>query len=74
MRFGNHPKKKKLARQAVKNLRKYARKVIAQLRNHLPKDILESSKIRFERYAKILSQGRKDSHKIYSLHEPMFTA
>lgn len=70
LRFGNHPKKKKQARQAVKNLRKYARKVIAQLRNHLPKDILENSTNRLERYDKILSQGKKDSHKIYSLHEP----
>ena len=70
LRFGNHPKKKKQARQAVKDLRRYARKVIGQLRNHLPKDVLEQSRQRFERYDKILSQGRKDSHKIYSLHEP----
>jgi len=70
LRFGNHPKKKKQARQAVKDLRRYARKVIGQLRNHLPEKVLEESKQRFERYEKILSQGKKDSHKIYSLHEP----
>lgn len=70
LRFGNHPKKKKEARQAVKDLRKYARKVIRQLRKHLPESILEASKVRFERYDRVLSQSKKDSHKIYSLHEP----
>jgi IS5 family transposase len=70
VRFGGHPKKKKEARQAVKDLRKYARKVIAQLRNHLPQEVIETTKSRFERYDKVLAQKRGDSHKIYSLHEP----
>ena len=70
LRFGNHPKKHKEARQAVKDLRRYAKKVIRQLRNHLPENILNASQIRFQRYDKVLSQGKKDSHKIYSLHEP----
>lgn len=70
LRFGNHPKKKKEARKAVKNLRKYAKKVIRQLRNNLPEEILQNTKCRFERYDKILLQQKKDSHKIYSLHEP----
>ena len=70
LRFGNHPKKKKQAMQAVKDLKRYARKVIGQLRNHLPSDVLKRNERRFERYDKILSQQRKDSHKIYSLHEP----
>lgn len=70
LRFGNHPKKKKQARQAVKDLRRYARKVIRQLRNKLPEETLHITKSRFERYDNILSQQKKDSHKIYSLHEP----
>jgi transposase, IS5 family len=70
LRFGNHPKKKKEARRAVKDLQKYARKVIAQLKNHLPTEIIESNKVRFERYDKILSQKKDDKNKIYSLHEP----
>ena len=70
VRFGNHPKKKREARQAIKDLRKYAKKVIGQLRNHLSEEQLEASKIRFARYDKVLSQKRDDRHKIYSLHEP----
>jgi IS5 family transposase len=70
LRFGNHPKKKKQARQAVKDLRRYARKVIRQLRNKLAEETLQITKGRFERYDKVLSQQKKDSHKIYSLHEP----
>jgi len=70
LRFGNHPKKKKQARQAVKDLRRYARKVIGQLKNHLPKEILETLQAKFEFYERVLSQKRNDSHKIYSLHEP----
>jgi IS5 family transposase len=70
LRFGSHPKKKKQARQAVKDLRRYAKKVIGQLKNHLPEDIQQAHKERFERYDKVLSQAKKDKHKIYSLHEP----
>jgi IS5 family transposase len=70
LRFGNHPKKKKEARQAVKDLRRYAKKVIRQLRNNLSEETLLATKSRFERYEKILLQQKKDSHKIYSLHEP----
>jgi IS5 family transposase len=70
VRFWNHPRRKKEARQAVKDLRKYARKVIGQLRNHLSAEQLEASKSRFERYAKVLAQKKDDKHKIYSLHEP----
>jgi transposase, IS5 family len=70
LRFGNHPKKKKEARQAVKDLRRYAKKVIKQLRNNLSEETLQISKSRFDRYDKILLQQKKDSQKIYSLHEP----
>lgn len=70
LRFGNHPKRKKEARQAVKDLRRYAKKVIRQLKNHLPEEILKSNQDRFERYDRVLSQNKKDSNKIYSLHEP----
>jgi IS5 family transposase len=44
--------------------------VIGQLRNHLPEEVLEASKSRFERYEKILAQEKKGNSKIYSLHEP----
>ena len=70
LRFGNHPKKKREARQAVKDVRRYARKVIGQLKNHLPREILETLQAKFEFYERVLSQKRNDSHKIYSLHEP----
>jgi IS5 family transposase len=70
LRFGNHPKKKKEARQAIKDLRKYARKVIRQLRNHLSECALAYYKNKLEFYEKVLSQKKSDSNKIYSLHEP----
>ena len=70
LRFGNHPKRKKEARQAVKDLRRYARKVIRQLRNHLSENALSYYKNKLEFYEKILSQNKSDSNKIYSLHEP----
>jgi len=70
LRFGNHPKKKKQAIQAVKDLKRYAKKVIQQLRRTLSEALLEATKDRFERYDKVLAQKRSDSHKIYSLHEP----
>jgi IS5 family transposase len=70
LRFGNHPKKKKQAIRAVKELKKYARKVMGQLKNQLPQDVQNQYTERFELFAKVLSQGKKDSHKIYSLHAP----
>ena len=70
LRFGNHPKKKKEARKAVKDLRRYASKVIRQLKNKLSEDTLLQYKNKFEFYEKVLSQKRGDSNKIYSLHEP----
>ena len=70
LRFGNHPKRKKEARQAVKDLRKYARKVIGQLRNHLSENTLAYYRKKLEFFEKILSQNKGDKNKIYSLHEP----
>jgi IS5 family transposase len=70
LRFGSHPTKKTIARQAVRDLRKYAKKVIMQLRNHLPEEIKISSEDRFLFYDKILAQKIGDKKKIYSLHEP----
>ena len=70
LRFGSHPKKKTIARQAVRDLRRYAKKVIMQLRNHLPEEIKISSQNRFSFYERILSQKIGDKKKIYSLHEP----
>lgn len=70
LRFGNHPKKKKEARKAVKDLRRYASKVIGQLRNKLPEDILLHYKSKLDFYEKVLSQNKGDSNKVYSLHEP----
>lgn len=70
LRFGSHPKKKVIARQAVRDLRKYAKKVIMQLKNHLPEEIKISSQNRFAFYERILTQKIGDKKKIYSLHEP----
>ncbi len=70
LRFGNHPKRKKEAKKAVKDLREYARKVIQQLQRGLPSSILASNKDRFEMYHKVLTQQKSDKNKIYSLHEP----
>ena len=70
LRFTGSAAKKKEAKKAIKDVRKYARKVIMQLRNNLPAEVLELHKNRFERYDKVLVQQKEGKQKIYSLHEP----
>lgn len=70
LRFSHHPKKKKEARLALKKLRSFAYKLIKQLKTSLSKEENTAYEEKFILFAKVLSQQRQDSNKIYSLHEP----
>ncbi len=74
LRFGSHPKKKAIARQAVRDLRKYAKKVILQLQNHLPEGIKIFSQNRFAFYGRILSRKIGDKKKFILYMNRMFIA
>jgi len=71
IRHFRHVTKRSRAKRALKRLRTIAGILIRELRRELPQHCL------FERYPKdfllyerVLAQQPKDTHKIYSLHEP----
>jgi len=68
-----HPKRKKKARQAQRKLRTIAGRVVRELQNKLPQEILPSYLSELAFYQKVLEQQKGDKNKIYSLHKP-FTA
>ena len=70
LRFAHHPKKKKVARHALKKLRSFAHKLIGQLKNSLNQQQNKIYEDKFVLFTKVLLQKRDDSNKIYSLHEP----
>jgi transposase, IS5 family len=70
LRFAHHPKKKKEARHALKKLRSFAHKLIAQLKNRMNEEQNALHKERFDLFERVLKQQKGDSNKIYSLHEP----
>ncbi|MGB0468920.1 MAG: transposase [Pontibacterium sp.] len=66
-----HPKKRSKAKKALKRLRTIAGQLIRELRRKLPATALfEHYQKDFLFYERVLAQQPKDSHKIYSLHEP----
>lgn len=69
----NHPNRRKKARRAYKKLNTIAGRVVRELHNKLPKEVLSfySNKLSF--YHEVLTQRKNDHNKIYSLHKP-FTA
>lgn len=68
-----HPKRKKKAQRAQKKLRTIAGRVVRELQNKLPEEILQSYSEELNFYYGILNQEKSDKNKIYSLHKP-FTA
>jgi len=70
LRFRKHPKNKKKAKKASKRLRTIAGILIRELKRKLPEEILADIQDDFALYERVLNQQQKDSHKIYSLHEP----
>ena len=69
----SHPKRKKKAQQAQRKLRTIAGRVVRELQNKLPQEVLPSYLPELTFYQKVLEQQKDDKNKIYSLHKP-FTA
>ena len=70
LRFFRHPKKIKKARSAMKRLKTITGILIRDLSRNMTEAQLEKYKETFELFLKVSDQKQKDSHKIYSLHEP----
>ena len=70
LRFAHHPKKKKIARKALKKLCSFGKKLIKQLQKVMDEDLIKMYEETFNFYTKVLTQQKKDKNKIYSLHEP----
>ena len=67
-RFRNHPKNRKKALKADRQLRTIAGRLVRELERNLEgKKRYEKM---FELYYRVLSQNRKSKNKVYSLHEP----
>jgi len=69
----SHPKRKKKAQKAQKKLRTIAGRVVRELQNKLPEEVLPSYLEELAFYQKVLDQKKSDKNKVYSLHKP-FTA
>jgi len=69
LRFFRHPKKIKKARAAMKRLGTIVGILIRDISRNLNEAQLEKYQEAFDLYEKVISQKRKDSNKVYSLHE-----
>jgi hypothetical protein len=67
-RFRNHPKNRKKALKADRQLKTIAGRLVRELERNL--EGRNGYEKMFELYYKVLSQNRKSKNKIYSLHEP----
>jgi IS5 family transposase len=69
VRFGHHPKQKKIAKKAVRKLKTIAGRLVRELMRKLEPSILNGYKNKLELFQKVLNQNQNDKNKIYSLHE-----
>jgi IS5 family transposase len=69
LRFFRHPKKIKKARSAMKRLKTITGILIRDLSRNMNEAQREKYQETFELFLKVSDQKRKDSNKIYSLHE-----
>ena len=67
-RFRNHPKNRKKALKADRQLKTIAGRLVRELERNL--EGKKGYENMFELYYKVLSQNRKSKNKVYSLHEP----
>jgi IS5 family transposase len=71
IRHFRHVKRRAKAKRALKRLRTIAGILMRELRRTLPQvSLFEQYQKDFLFYERVLNQQPKDSHKIYSLHEP----
>ena len=69
-RFANHPKNKRKAKKARKELKTIAGRLLRELYRKLPSWGIAFYKERLELFERVLSQEKNSKDKIYSLHEP----
>lgn len=69
-RFRNHPKNYRKARRAARKLKTIAGRLRRDVARKLPSDRLSNYLAEFKIFDQVLSQQKKSSNKIYSLHEP----
>ena len=69
LRFFKHPKKIKKARAAMKRLGTIVGILIRDISRNFNEAQLSKHQEAFDLYAKVINQKRKDSNKVYSLHE-----
>ena len=67
-RFRNHPKNRKKALKADRQLKTIAGRLVRELERNLGRR--KGYEKMFELYYRVLSQNRKSKNKVYSLHEP----
>jgi IS5 family transposase len=70
LRFMHHPKNRKKARSAVKKLKTIAGRLIRELHRKLDPFTLVNYLEQLALFERVLHQQKKDSNKIYSIHEP----
>lgn len=69
-RFAHHPLNKNKAEKAKRKLRTIAGRLVRELRRKLSHQSLLAYSDQLDVFEKVLSQKKKDSQKIYSLHQP----
>jgi IS5 family transposase len=69
----SHPKRQKKAKRAQKKLNTIAGRVVRELQNKLPNEVLPSYCDELEFFQQVLNQEIDSVNKVYSLHKP-FTA
>lgn len=67
-RFRNHPRNKKKALKADRKVKTIAGRLVRELERNLPPESVYLTEL--ELFKRVLAQRRRDSQKIYSLHEP----
>jgi IS5 family transposase len=69
-RWRKDPRKRKLARRALRQMKVIAGRLIRELERKLPESAREQQQENFALYRRVLAQQPADRDKIYSLHEP----
>lgn len=69
-RFWSHPKRRKKAKAAARRLKTIAGRLVRDFERKLDNTRIEIYEEDLNLFKQILLQNRKDSNKIYSLHEP----
>ena len=70
MRFGHHPKHKKVAQKARRKFKTITGRLLRDVQRKLDPVMLAHYQPYLDLYAEVLAQKRSDKNKIYSLHEP----